>query len=435
VSTESFPDPRHAEPAGDESPDALSDVQPQAWLSAIIESSDDAIIGKTLDGIIRSWNAAAVRIFGYEPHEIIGESVLRLIPPDRRHEESEIVAHLTRGERVEHFETVRLRKDGTPIDVSLSVSPIRDSRGAIYGAAKIARDISDAKRLQRIERESAEQLQHLASELEQQVEEAQALHADLEEANSQLSGALDNAEASRLQAEEANRAKSQFLAVISHELRTPLNAIAGYVELLEMGLRGPLTDEQRRDLDRIKRSEQALLRLIDDILTFAKAESGRIEYQFDDVRLDELLASLNTMIAPRLSAKGLEYHVDMCAIDGIVRVDRGKVEQIILNLLSNALKFTDTGRITIRCLSDNETFRIDVEDTGCGIPARDLAVIFEPFVQGNQSLTRRAEGTGLGLSISRQFARDMGGDIAVESAIGVGSTFTLSLPRTPNGME
>jgi signal transduction histidine kinase len=141
------------------------------------------------------------------------------------------------------------------------------------------------------------------------------------------------------------------------------------------------------------------------------------------------------MIAPRLSAKGLEYHVDMCAIDGIVRVDRGKVEQIILNLLSNALKFTDTGRITIRCLSDNETFRIDVEDTGCGIPARDLAVIFEPFVQGNQSLTRRAEGTGLGLSISRQFARDMGGDIAVESAIGVGSTFTLSLPRTPNGME
>jgi PAS domain S-box-containing protein len=259
-----------------------------AWLAAIVEASDDAIVGKTLDGVIRSWNAGAQRIFDYAPSEIIGHSVLELIPPELHHEEAKIVERLSRGERVEHFETLRVRRDGSRIEVSLSVSPIRDKNGHIVGAAKIARDITEQNRLRQAERALAEELQQVATELEQQVEEGQALQEELEQANAELSRSLSEselarndaeraragAEDARREAEEANAAKRQFVATMSHELRTPLNAIAGYVDLLEMGLRGPVTTEQRFDLGRIKRSQETLLRLIDDVLSFAKLESG-----------------------------------------------------------------------------------------------------------------------------------------------------------------
>src|SRR2546423_12474491 len=165
-------------------------ANPAAWLAAIVESSDDAIIGKTLDGVIRSWNAGATRVFGYVASEIVGRSVLTLIPPDLRHEEPEIVARLMRGERIDHYETTRLRKDGSRVEISLSVSPIRDDRGTIIGAAKIARDVTEAKRLQRVERENTEQLQELASELEQQVDESQSLQEELEQTNEELARAL-----------------------------------------------------------------------------------------------------------------------------------------------------------------------------------------------------------------------------------------------------
>ena len=158
---------------------------PEAWLAAIVESSDDAIIGKTLDSRIRSWNTGATRIFGYQPHEILGESVLILFPPDRRHEEPEIIDRLVRGERVECYDTVRVRKEGSSVDVSLSISPIRDSEGTILGAAKIARDITEAKALRKAEHDNVEQLQQLTTELEQQVEEARGLQEELERANSE----------------------------------------------------------------------------------------------------------------------------------------------------------------------------------------------------------------------------------------------------------
>jgi PAS domain S-box-containing protein len=407
-----------------------------AWLAAIVESSDDAIVGKTLDSIIRSWNAGAERTFGYKAHEIIGKSVLTLIPPDLQHEEDAILARLSRGERIDHFETTRLRKDGSRIDVSLSVSPIRDEKGDIVGATKIARDITESKRLQRLEREAAEQLQELATELEQQVEEAQSLQEELEQTNEQLAGALRDAESAseaadkaRIAAEQANAAKSQFLATMSHELRTPLNAISGYVELLEMGLRGPLTELQRHDLTRIRQSQETLLRLIEDVLSFAKLESGRLEYRFESVRLDTLLASLEAFVSPRLAQKGLTYRVEPCGGDVVVFVDRAKVEQIALNLLSNAVKFTDHGGLEVRCLATATHIRIAVRDTGPGIRQEFLETIFEPFVQGERTLSRVGEGTGLGLAISRQLARAMGGDIAVESSPGKGSNFTLILPR------
>jgi PAS domain S-box-containing protein len=394
-----------------------------AWLAAIVDSSDDAIIGKTLDSVIRSWNSGAARMFGYEAAEIVGLSVLLLIPPELHHEEPEIVERLMRGERIDHYETVRLRKDGSPVEVSLSVSPIRDRRGVVVGAAKIARDITEAKRLQQAEREQAEQLQELASELEQQVEEAQSLQEELEQTNEQLVQAA-------AEAEQANAAKSQFLATMSHELRTPLNAIGGYVDLLQMGIRGSLTEAQRRDLARIKQSEETLLRLIDDILNFAKLESGRLEYHYEEVVLDDFLSGLESFVAPRLAKKNLPYRFEACGGSGLkAAIDRNKVEQIMLNLLSNAVKFTDAGMVEVRCRIDGATIRIDVRDTGIGIRAEARDSIFEPFVQGDHTLTRRAEGTGLGLSISRQLARAMGGDITVDSAPGVGSTFTVVLPR------
>ena len=404
---------------------------PGTWLAAIVESSDDAIVGKSLDSIVQSWNAGAVRIFGYTAEEIIGQSIRILIPADLQREEDEILARLVQGERIDHFETVRLRKDGSQLNVSISVSPIRDGAGVVIGAAKIARDITEAKRLQQAERELSEELQQLAAELEQQVDEGQSLQEELEQTNEDLARALEEAQDARRDAESANAAKSQFLAMMSHELRTPLNAISGYVELLDLGLRGPLTPEQRHDLVRIKRNEETLLRLVEDVLNFAKLEAGRLDYRFEDVQLNELAENLETFITPRLEQKGLKYHFEPCDSDVMVSIDRAKFEQIMLNLLSNAVKFTDNGQIQVQCDADEENIRIRVEDTGRGIPPELLDKIFDPFVQADRSLTRTVEGTGLGLSISRQLARATGGDITVESKAGSGSVFTLILPRRP----
>jgi PAS domain S-box-containing protein len=418
-------------------------TNPQAWLAAIVESSDDAIIGKTLDGVIRSWNSGAQRIFGYTAAEIVGKPVSVLIPPERHDEEAEIIARLLSGDRVDHYETVRIRKDGEHVDISLSVSPIRNPSGRIIGASKVARDVTELKRSQRAERELLDQLQELTSELEQQIDEGQSLQEELEQANNELVASLADAETAREHAEAAQRdadearrsaeganaAKAQFLAMMSHELRTPLNAIVGYVDLFELGVHGPLTDAQREDLARIRRSEATLHRLIEDLLGFARLESGKIDYRYEDVVLDGFLATLEGFIAPRLVQKNLKYHFDPAGASVTVSIDRDKVEQIMLNLLSNAVKFTDRGRIDVRAAVQESVFRIEVKDTGRGIEAAQLDAVFEPFMQADRSLTRSAEGTGLGLSISRQLVRAMGGDITVESTPGHGSTFAVVLPR------
>jgi signal transduction histidine kinase len=250
------------------------------------------------------------------------------------------------------------------------------------------------------------------------------------------------AEAARRRAEEANRAKSEFLAAMSHELRTPLNAIAGYAELMELGLRGPVTEEQRGDLARIRRSQRHLLTLITDILNFARLEGGRVEYDLRPVPLADLIADAAPMIEPQLAAQQLSYEVRLPAgADGggaTARADQEKVRQILLNLLSNAAKFTPAGgRVTVAVEAAagalggaaGGAVLVRVSDTGIGIPADKLDAIFDPFVQVQTGLTRRHEGTGLGLAISRDLARGMGGDLTVESAPGAGSTFTLVLPR------
>jgi signal transduction histidine kinase len=235
--------------------------------------------------------------------------------------------------------------------------------------------------------------------------------------------------AARAAAEAANVAKAQFLATMSHELRTPLNAIDGYAELLELGVRGPLTEAQLEDVRRIRRSQKHLLALINDVLGFARLESGRVEFDIGPVAVDAALAALQELVAPQLRAKGLSYAYRGAPAALRARADADKLRQVVLNLLANAIKFTERGGVEVSCAPTADTVAVAVRDTGRGVPAYRLAEIFEPFVQVEPSLTRTATGTGLGLTIARDLARRMGGDVTVESAEGVGSTFTLTLPR------
>ena len=239
-----------------------------------------------------------------------------------------------------------------------------------------------------------------------------------------------------VEAKAANRAKSEFLAAMSHELRTPLNAIAGYVQLVAMGIHGPVTQSQQEALARVERSGQHLLSLINDVLNFAKLEAGRVEYDLRDVALAPLVAEVREMIEPQLAARQLRCRVDVAA-DVTVCADGDKLQQILLNLLSNAVKFTPPGgTVTIDASATDARVALRVADTGVGIPTDKIATIFEPFVQVHRDLTRTVEGTGLGLAISRDLARGMGGDLDAESVEGRGSVFTLTLPRAiPAGKQ
>jgi signal transduction histidine kinase len=266
--------------------------------------------------------------------------------------------------------------------------------------------------------------------LESQVEEALAVSQQLELTNQQLQQLSRDAEEARDAAQYANRAKSDFLAVMSHELRTPLNAIGGYADILRLGIYGAVTDDQRNALERITRSQQMLLSLINDVLNFAKVDAGRVQYRVEDVPLRDALTTLEVLIAPQLGAKSLTYRHEECAPAIVVRADREKLQQIVINLLTNAVKFTPKrGTITLSCGVEGELALVNVSDTGIGIPADRLDAIFDPFVQVDRSLNRVHDGIGLGLSISRDLATGMGGTLTVRSVPDKGSTFTLRLRR------
>ena len=265
-------------------------------------------------------------------------------------------------------------------------------------------------------------LQHRTQALETELRHRTGLEAELRDA-------LAAADRARITAEQANRAKGQFLAVMSHELRTPLNAIGGYAELLDMGIHGPVSDEQRDALDRIQRSQRHLLGLINQVLNYTKVETGSLRYDFADVSLDDVLHLVETIVLPQIKAKGIRYLPAACG--AVVYADREKLQQIVLNLLGNAAKFTDEGgEIAVACHADDSMAYVRIRDTGLGIPEDKLSVIFEPFVQVDANTPRGREGIGLGLAISRELARAMGGDITVVSTAGRGSTFTLAVPRS-----
>ena len=249
-------------------------------------------------------------------------------------------------------------------------------------------------------------------------------------ARRELEGRVADAQHARAEAELANRAKGDFLAVMSHELRTPLNAIGGYAQLMEMGIHGPVTDAQKEALARIGRSQAHLLTLINDVLNFARIDAGQVRYAMGDVLLHEVLAEVEALVAPQVVASRLAFDFPPCDPELAVHADPDKLRQVLLNLLGNAIKYTPAGgTVALVARADEQGVRVEVRDTGTGIRAERLAHIFEPFVQGDRALNRPDEGVGLGLAISREMARGMGGELSVESEVGRGSTFTLTLQR------
>ena len=361
----------------------------------IVQSVRDyAIFMLDPDGNVATWNAGAERFKGYTANEIIGKHFSVFYPDEKRKErfpeyELEVA---TREGRFED-EGWRVRKDGTRFWANVVITALRDESGHLVGFAKVTRDLTERRESERRALEDARKLAEV---------------------------------------EAANRAKAAFLAAMSHELRTPLNAIGGYAQLLASGVRGPISDSQRVDLDRIQRAQKHLLAIISDILNFSRIEAGQLKYEFGPVPLQEVADTVAHLVSPQAEAKGIRLelpqgrNVDAAAT---AWADRGKVEQIVLNLLSNAIKFTEPdGVVALTYRQDGEHCVFAVRDTGIGIPTDQLDSIFEPFVQVGRSLTSPHEGTGLGLAISRDLARAMRGDITVESAVDEGSTFTVTLP-------
>jgi PAS domain S-box-containing protein len=343
-------------------------------------------------GYIVTWNEGAQRLKGYNADEIIGQHFSVFYPPEAiatGHPQHELEIATAEGRFEE--EGWRIRKDGTAFWANVVITAVRDEMGELIGFAKVTRDLTDRRR------------------------------AEMR--------AIDDARRIA-QAESANLAKSEFLTAMSHELRTPLNAIGGYAELLSLGLGGPTTPEQADYIERIRRSQQHLLRIISDLLNFSRIEAGQLSYDMSEFSLGEVIGAVVPLIEPQARAKGVTFSVDESDQQCDAIADRAKVEQVLLNLLSNAVKFTKAGgHIGVACRAEEKFARIIVSDTGVGIADDKLEAIFEPFVQLGRSLSSAHEGTGLGLSISRDLARAMRGDLTVTSTAGAGSMFTLSLPR------
>ena len=369
----------------------------RAHLAAIVESSDDAIVSKTLQSIILSWNQGAERLFGYSAHEAIGQPITILLPPDRRDEEQQILERIIRGERIEHFETVRVRKDGTHIDISLTISPIRDANGEIVGASKVARDISHRKRL--------------------------------EARNSEL---REREQLARQEAEAANRAKDEFLAMLGHELRNPLSPILTALQLMK--LRGGGGLERERTV--IERQVSHLTRLVDDLLDVSRIARGRVELKEELVEIAEVVATAIEIATPLLDQRthALDVHVPRRLW---VRGDSIRLSQVVSNLLTNAAKYTPPGgRITVRATEERGEIVIGVRDTGIGIAPDFLPSVFDLFVQERQAIDRSQGGLGLGLTIVRNLVRRHGGTVSAHSdGPGTGSEFVVRLPRANAPVE
>jgi len=367
----------------------------RARLVAIVDSSDDAIVSKTLDGVITSWNRGAERVFGYSAGEAIGQSMLVLVPPGHEQEEAQTCDRLGKGEPVTHFETVRRRKNGQDISVSVAISPMRDAAGRIIGASLIARDISQQKRL--------EELRLRSFELE--------------------------AENTRVQ--EANRLKSEFLANMSHELRTPLNAIIGFADLLYHDQVPAGSPTHKEFLGHIRASGQHLLELINDILDLSKVEAGKLEFFPEPLDLARTIDEVTSVLHGAAASRQIDVSVEIERGLGALVLDPARLKQVLYNYLSNALKFTPSGgRVRVRARAEgSDKFRLEVADTGVGISPADCRRLFREFEQLDAGTGKAHQGTGLGLALTKRLAEAQGGTVGVQSTPGVGSVFHAVLPR------
>jgi PAS domain S-box-containing protein len=365
-------------------------------LAAIVNSSEDAIVSKTLEGIITSWNPAAERMFGYLASEVVGKSITIIIPEDRLHEETEVLRRLRLGETIEHYETIRRRKDGTPLAISLTVSPIRDVNGTVIGASKIARDISGRR---------------------QEEEERARL--------------LGREQAARAEAERASRLKDEFLATLSHELRTPLTAIVGWVRMLRQGA----LDERswRHALAVVDRNTEALTRLVEDLLDISSITMGRLRLESLPVELAPVVQAAADAVRHAASAKAIRLEIAVDPAVGPVAGDAARLQQVVWNLLSNAVKFTPHGgRIDVALTRAGSDAELTVRDTGQGIKPEFLPRLFDRFSQQDATTTRTHGGLGMGLAIVRHLVELHGGVVRAESpGPGRGATFTVRLPQIP----
>lgn len=362
------------------------DEEYRARLAAIIDSSEDAIAGKTLDGVITSWNKSAEKIFGYTAAEAIGKPITIIIPLNRRSEETEVLRRIMLGERVDHFETVRVRKDGSLVDISLTVSPIKDSEGRVIGASKIARDITAQKRAER---------------------ELNALYAE---------------------AERANRAKDEFVAMLGHELRNPLGAISNSLQILDQDIS---KEAARFAREVILRQVRNLTRLVDDLLTVGRTLTGKILLHKTPIELSKVV---NRALGSIRASGLLERHEVSIELAPVwVQGDDVRIEQIVSNLIGNAVKYTPArGRIRVFTGTENGSAVIRVEDRGIGIPDHLLPRIFDLFVQGASGPDRSDGGLGIGLTMVRRLAELHGGSVeALSFGPNRGSRFTVRLPAIP----
>jgi PAS domain S-box-containing protein len=349
-----------------------------ARLAAIVASSDDAIVSKDLRGIILTWNRGAERLFGFTAEEAIGRHITLIIPEERHAEEDHVLAQVIAGIGIDHYETVRRRKDGALVDISLTVSPIRGADGKIFGASKVARDITEQKRLR---------------------------HA----------------------LEEANRAKDQFLAMLSHELRTPLNSVLGYTAMLRSHTLPK--DQQAKALEVIERNTVALSQLVNDLIETSRITTGKLRLNLQPSDVGLLVQEAIESVRPAFEAKGLQFESEILA-NQIINGDPDRLRQVFWNVLSNAVKFTPAGgRVTVSVAPVDQSVRISVQDTGIGLTPESLTAVFQRFWQATGGDTGEHGGLGLGLALARHFVELHGGQITAHSpGLGKGATFEILLP-------